>query len=196
MNFFKKQWEAFKQKSIWGKLSDLLFVALLAMLINSDGRIFLQRIVLETGIFGSFYENVDEEITPANWDFTFVDLEGNPHQLREFRGRPIFLNFWATWCPPCNAEIPSMIDLMASCEDQDLAFLLVTREPVPKVRAFLAKKNWDIPVYIGQLLPAMELNYSSLPTTFIINEDGRLVHESTGAKKWNDEEILQYFSCE
>jgi hypothetical protein len=74
-------------------------------------------------------------------------------------------------------------------------FLLVTREAPTKVRAFLDKKGWDIPVYTSGLLPAMELNYSSLPTTFIIDASGTLVHESTGAKKWDDDDVKEYFSC-
>jgi len=195
MGFFRKQWERFKAKSIWGKLSDVLFIALLAMLISSNGRVFLQRVVLETGLFGSFYENTHDEITEQNWNFQMTDRSGEVVFLEDFKGKTIFLNFWATWCPPCNAEIPSMIRLMESCTDDHVVFLLVTRETPDRVEPYLQKKGWDIPVYYAHALPMNELNYSSLPTTFVIDQELNLVHRSTGARKWDDEDTQEYFGC-
>lgn len=197
MNFFKKQWEQFKQKSLWGKFTDVLFIVLIFMVISSDGRIFLQRIVLETGLFGSFDENSNEAIAESNWQLNLTDLNGDQMNLAAFKGKKVFLNFWATWCPPCNAEIPSIVALMEACEaNENTAFVLVTNESPSRVRAFLEKKGLDLPVYFIREAPADELAYSSLPTTFVINEEGMLVHRSKGARKWNDDETLAYFGCE
>jgi thiol-disulfide isomerase/thioredoxin len=197
MNFFKKQWDQFKQKSLWGKFTDLLFVALIITVISSDGRIFLQRIVLETGLFGSFDENSNEVISDDNWQLPLMDLNGQQMNLAAFKGKKIFLNFWATWCPPCNAEIPSIVSLMDACKSNETtAFILVTNESPERVKAFLEKKGLDLPVYFIRQAPSNELAYSSLPTTFVINEEGKLVHRSKGARKWNDDETLSYFGCQ
>lgn len=188
MNFLKRQWEKFKQKTIWGKASDVFFILLLLAVLSNDGRIFLQQAILSTGLFGNMEENTHQPISEENWNWTLFDETGKRMPLKEIRGNKIFINTWATWCPPCNAEMPYIIELIK--ETPNTKYLFVTTEKPEKVKNHLTKKGWDIPVYYAAQLPIKELSYSSLPTTFIINEEGILIHRSEGMRKWNDEAIV------
>lgn len=188
MNFLKKQWEKFKAKSIWGKFSDLLFIAFIIILLNKDGRIFFQQMILNTGLFGNIEQNENTPISEANWYWSLIDENGNKVQLADFKGQKIFINTWATWCPPCNAEMPYIIELMKL--SPNTTFLFVTNENPEKVIPHLNKKDWDIPVFYNIQQPVEELAYQSLPTTFIIDENGVLIHKSAGMKKWNNQNVV------
>ena len=188
MNFLKNQWEKFKAKSIWGKFSDLLFIAVIIILLNKDGRIFFQQMILNTGLFGNIEQNENTPISEANWYWSLIDENGNKVQLADFKGQKIFINTWATWCPPCNAEMPYIIELMKL--SPSTTFLFVTNENPEKVIPHLNKKEWDIPVFYNIQQPVEELAYQSLPTTFIIDENGVLIHKSDGMKKWNNQNVV------
>jgi len=188
MNFLKNQWEKFKAKSIWGKFSDLLFIAFIIILLNKDGRIFFQQMILNTGLFGNIEQNENTPISEANWYWSLIDENGNKVQLADFKGQKIFINTWATWCPPCNAEMPYIIELMKL--SPNTTFLFVTNENPEKVIPHLHKKPWDIPVFYNIQQPVEELAYQSLPTTFIIDENGVLIHKSDGMKKWNNQNVV------
>lgn len=188
MNFLKNQWEKFKAKSIWGKFSDLLFLAFIIILLNKDGRIFFQQMILNTGLFGNIEQNENTPISEANWYWSLIDENGNKVQLADFKGQKIFINTWATWCPPCNAEMPYIIELMKL--SPNTTFLFVTNENPEKVIPHLHKKEWDIPVFYNIQQPVEELAYQSLPTTFIIDENGVLIHKSDGMKKWNNQNVV------
>ncbi|MDP4663039.1 MAG: TlpA family protein disulfide reductase [Salibacteraceae bacterium] len=184
MNFLKKYWERFKGKSIWGKSSDVFFLVFLIMMLTSDGRIFFQRMVLSTGFFGSYKasEPVPLSIDELHWQL--IDDQGKEVRFSSFIGKPVFLNFWATWCPPCNAEMPGIIDLKNELGDQ-ANFVFVTTESPEKVMAHLAANGWDIPVYFYQYIPSEALSSEALPTTIIINAKGEMVHKSKGMRQWN-----------
>lgn len=189
MNFFQKQWQRFKEKSLFGKLSDILFIVFIVLMLTSDGRIFFQRMMLKTGLFGSLDKNANTKILEDDWNMQLINAEGEFLTLEDLKGKPVFLNFWATWCPPCNAEMPSIIELMDKKAD-DVNFAFVTSEPRNKVEAHLAAKGWDIPVYYLQNYAGSKLQATSLPTTFIINQDGYLIHTSGGMRDWSDAEDL------
>jgi len=188
MNFVTKQWEKFKSKSIWGKASDILFIVLIIVMLNKDGRIFLQQMILNTGLFGNIEKNENSPISDENWHWSLIDETGKKVQLADFKGQKLFINTWATWCPPCNAEMPYIIDLMVLAPETK--FLFVTNENPEKVINHLDKKDWRIPVFYNLQQPVNELEYKSLPTTFIIDENGVLIHKSAGMKKWNNQNVI------
>ncbi|NQV51944.1 MAG: TlpA family protein disulfide reductase [Flavobacteriales bacterium] len=190
VNYLKKHWEKFKAKSRWSKFTDVLFLALIIMVLTKDGRILLQRGILMSGLFSNVEANAAVPVTEANWNWKVVDLDGDEHALSSFAGKPIFLNFWATWCPPCNAEMPYIVD-MADAMQENVVFIIASAEEPEKVKAFLADRGWDLPVYIIQSYPAAELQYTSLPTTFIIDATGTVVHRSEGMRKWTAESLSE-----
>lgn len=188
MKFLKTQWQKFLQKSLFAKFLDIVFYLLIVAILIPEGRVFLQQTILKTGLFGNIEKNKNIPISTENWNWKLADAKGNLHLLNDFKGQKIFINTWATWCPPCNAEMPYIIELMQITPK--VKFLFVTNEKPEKVDSHLAKKGWEIPVYYQVSSPQNELNYSSLPTTFIINEAGVLIHQSEGMKKWNSIDVI------
>lgn len=123
-------------------------------------------------------------------DFTLYDQYGKEHKLSDYRGKKVFLNFWATWCPPCRAEMPHIEDLYKEYEEnnKDIIILGVASPNVGKegdqqyIEDFLKENNYTFPVVFddGGML-SYQYGFSSLPSTLIIDEDGYVTKYVPGA---------------
>ncbi len=119
-------------------------------------------------------------------DFTVYDAEGTEVRLSDFRGKPVVINFWATWCPPCRAELP-YFDAACAAHGEDAVFLMVDltdgdRDTVESVRAFLDETGFAFPVYYDTELNAVyAYAVSSIPLTVLIDAQGRLVATHLGS---------------
>ena len=119
-------------------------------------------------------------------DFTVYDAAGNAVKLSDFRGKPVVLNFWASWCPPCKAEMP---DFQKEFEAQGnhVQFLIInmtdgTQETVATASAYVAQQGYTFPVYYDTASSAaMAYGIRSIPTTFFIDAQGYAVAQATGA---------------
>ena len=138
-------------------------------------------------------EATEESTLPMAPDFTVYDLEGNPVSLSDFRGKPVVVNFWASWCGPCQMEMPDFNEKYLALEGE-VAFLMVnmtdgSRETVETASAFIAGTEYAFPVfYDTDLDAAMAYSVYSLPTTFFIDAQGHAIAQATGAI---DAETLQ-----
>lgn len=119
-------------------------------------------------------------------DFTVYDIDGNSHKLSDFRGKPVVLNFWASWCGPCQMEMPDFQDKYLEL-GEDVQFLIVNmtdgyRETVQTASEFVAGKGYTFPVYYDTGSDAANTYGAySLPTTYFIDADGYAVAQATGA---------------
>jgi len=98
----------------------------------------------------------------------------------------VVVNFWATWCPPCVAELPSLVKLYADYGD-NVRFVLVNNEQPQKVSEFLKKKNYSVPVYFEKSRTPEVLRSKSIPATYILNKSGKIVVDEKGAANWDSE---------
>ena len=134
--------------------------------------------------------DTDEQFTISSQARTWqlYDMEGNQLSLESLNEKPIFLNFWATWCPPCIAELPGIAELRNKYKN-DVNFVLVSNESRAKVRAF-AKKNGfsELLFYQNKTVPNDFIS-QSIPTTFIINKKGVVVLSKKGVARWNSGSI-------
>ena len=118
-------------------------------------------------------------------DFTMLDMEGNEVKLSDFFGTPIVLNFWASWCPPCKAELPDFDDACKKYEGK-VTFLMVNltdgqRETVEVAKSYIASQGYTFPVYFDtKYEAAYTYGVSSIPQTYFINADGSLEARATG----------------
>ncbi len=118
---------------------------------------------------------------PKAPDFTLVSVEGDTIRLSDFRGQVVILDFWATWCPPCKAEIPSFIEIYNEYRDRGVVILGVALDQPAKVRKFYEDYQMNYPVVIGnRSLAARYGGITGIPTTFVIDPEGRIYRKYVG----------------
>lgn len=126
-------------------------------------------------------------------DFTLKTLKGDSVSLSQFRGKVVFLNFWATWCPPCRAELPSMSRLNEVFAGRDFVMLAVNVEQDKGiVEDFLKVRPHDFTVLLDPEGKAQSLyQVFRFPETFLIDKEGRIVERFLGARDWSAVEFLK-----
>ena len=137
-------------------------------------------------------ENEDDNLTEADFNLLVKDLEGNLVDMNNYKGKVIFLNFWATWCMPCVAELPS-IDKLYSQFKNDVVFLLISNESFEKVKTYHSKKGFEVPFHViddSGKIPNLYY-HESIPYTLIINKNGKIVKTSVGAEDWDDDDFIK-----
>ena len=129
-------------------------------------------------------------------DFTLSDLSGKPVSLSDFRGKVVIVNFWATWCPPCRAEMPSMEQLHRELVDEGLVMLAVNIEKTGRqtVPAFLAGSPHSFPILFDEK-EEVQKRYGvyKFPESFIIRKDGVIDDKVIGAIDWAHPQSIAYF---
>lgn len=122
----------------------------------------------------------EEENDYSAPDFTVMDAEGNAHKLSDFVGKPVILNFWASWCGPCKSEMPDFEEVYVEYKDR-IHFLMVNltdghQETVASAQKLITEKGYTFPVYFDTKLEAANAYYVySIPQTFFIDKEGNLV---------------------
>ena len=139
----------------------------------------------ETAAPGETTPETQESSNPAP-DFTVYDLEGNAHKLSDFRGKPVLLNFWASWCGPCQMEMPDFQKFYESHGDK-VSFVIVNltdgqQETVETASAFIEEKGYTFPVYYDtDIDAAMKYGVSAVPVSYFIDAEGNFVAWAQGA---------------
>lgn len=140
-------------------------------------------VVLTLAIVFTVYSNLNKDkitvlqVGDKAPDFVLVDMTGNEHRLSDYKGKGVFLNFWGTWCKPCATEMPAMDNQFNIYKDQGVQTLAINiGESDLKVNSFAKRFGLTFPIAIDRNKSVMELyNIDPLPTTFLINPDGRIV---------------------
>lgn len=124
--------------------------------------------------------------------FELMDLEGQPQTLADLRSKVVVLNFWATWCPPCREEMPSMQRAWEKVRDEGIVFLGVNvGEDADTVFLFLADYPVDFPLLLDVDANVIkQYPVTGLPTTYIIDPQGRITHRAVGGRDWADDQLL------
>ena len=198
MATLKKRFTKWKEnRSIWQKAGDILFWVLIILFLVPGPRkaivTNLNRVVLNIKVPRMIDEEKQEVLTDLDYNWTLAWAENEPFYFSNFRNEVVFLNFWATWCPPCVAEMSEIQELYKKYGNR-VAFMLVTSEKPDVVNAFMEKNQYQMPVFYLASEPPKALSFSAFPTTFIISRDGHVVSKKTGAANWNSkatEKILE-----
>ncbi|HEX2753197.1 MAG TPA: TlpA disulfide reductase family protein [Alphaproteobacteria bacterium] len=126
---------------------------------------------------------------------TFYDAAGNAVTLADFKGQVLLVNLWATWCPPCIAELPSLDLLQAKLRDAGLKVVAISmdRKPVAEVAAFLEARNVEqMDLYIDTDREiTLKWAYEALPASYLIDRDGRVLEIFMGPREWTKGDVFQ-----
>jgi len=147
-------------------------------------KVFFQRIFMGSPSMLA----AGERTQVSDYDWRIYDLEGDEINFNRSEESLVLLNFWATWCPPCVAELPSLQQLYNTYGNK-VDFYLLTAEEPEVVSSFLKKRGFDFPVYIQRFKGPDELEVQSIPTTYLIDKNGVILIEKTGAADWNSEKF-------
>lgn len=126
--------------------------------------------------------------------FQLEDLNGKTVSLKEFRGKVIVLNFWATWCAPCRAEMPSLENLYRNLKDKGLVIIGVSVDsPEKTVQSFVKERGITFPILLDKRKEVSFDDYGviGLPVTFLIDKKGIIVDKVFGERQWDSEEVKE-----
>jgi cytochrome c biogenesis protein CcmG/thiol:disulfide interchange protein DsbE len=143
-------------------------------------------------------EDIDDHV-PAPLDFVLKDVHGQDVGLADFRGKPVVVNFWATWCGPCKTEVPWFVEFAEKYKDQNLIILGVSvDDPVDDIRTFAEQYDVNYPMLVGLGHDDVAKAYDALlaiPVTWLIRPDGTVLAKVTGihGKDWFETKIQELF---
>lgn len=147
-------------------------------------------VVMAAGIITLFAMGRREQL-PAHTNVgEMTDVNGSPIRFEDFRGKVVFVNNWASWCPPCIAEMPTIHALKQKLKDKQVAFVMVSfDEDKGKATAFMRKKGYDFDVYF----PGSDYPFptSSIPATYILDRSGRVINEHIGMADYSRDEFVE-----
>ncbi len=126
-------------------------------------------------------------------DFELYDLDGNIHKLNDYKGQPVLLNFWATWCGPCRSEMPHLEEVYKKWKDDNLVFFAVNvGESSTDVTSFMDYFGFEMPVLMDSTkIVTRKYGVSGIPTTYFIDEDGIIQNRVVGA--FPDRETIEKY---
>ncbi len=176
------------------------------MLLRKPRRMLLAALVVVLGYGASFtwyhHDHFDAEASappesaPAP-EVTLNHLEGGIAHLSDYRGKWVLLNFWATWCEPCVAEMPSLEEFSKKFKSKNMVVLAVSvdRGGPDKVKNFVEQHGLTFEIFHDpESTASNRYGVNALPSTFVINPKGNIVSTAEGMREWNDPEIVAYFN--
>lgn len=133
----------------------------------------------------------------TNYGLGLKSIDGWNFDFNSAKDKVIFLNFWATWCGPCRAEMPSLQNLFDQIKDNpNILFFLVSRdEDRTKVKKFMDEYSYTMPVYFVEGELPVEFDSKAIPATFVINKNGEIVLNHIGVAKWDSKSFVDFIKA-
>ena len=166
------------------QFANIAFVVLIGLMIYPPTKVFFIRLISFPP--SAISKENQQQIQDTDWQLK--GLNTNNTNLNKLENNVVFVSFWATWCAPCVAEMPSMQKLFNDYKNQ-VTFLYVTNENWETVSEFYNKKKFEFPTYNQLTKTPEELKESTIPSTFIIDTSQKIIVKKRGAANWNSTEI-------
>lgn len=167
---------------------------LLLMLFNPGAKAWVLRQLLHTGLYTAEIKKEEKKTTdPVATNFSYRDAKGNEVSTEDLKGKVVFINFWASWCPPCRAEMPGLNQLFKEFEnDNRIVFLFLAEDDdVSKAKLYLQNNNFSIPLMQRTSTLPTSMYSGTLPTTIIIDQQGRMAFRHEGLAKYDSKGFVE-----
>ena len=186
--------------TISNALTAILLVFVILMLVSPTVKGVVIQGLMKIGFFQPDVSTENEKVPISKISqgektgVLFKDETGNVIDLSDFKGKVVFINFWATWCPPCIAEMPSINKLQEKFKDnKDFIILMVDADNKPdKSIKFMAKRNYNLKVFTPASQIPTEFLGNALPTTIILNKKGKTVFKHEGGADYTNQEFIKF----
>lgn len=174
--FLKKNW------------SNILFGALVVLMIIPQTRMPIQVFIQRLISFSPSETSEDKREILQDYKWPLTELNSQDIDFSQSKGQVAIVNFWATWCPPCVAEMPSFQKLYDDYGSK-VDFYFVTSEEPEKVQRFLDKNDYSLPTYLQSYQAPEQMQSRALPTTYVLSKEGEIVINETGTANWNSSKM-------
>jgi len=176
----------------------VLFIALLTFMLNPSAKAMMIRGLMTVGFFQPdlTHENTSKNVGTNLPQLALSDINGKQINLSELHGKVVFLNFWATWCPPCIAEMPAINQLHQKlAADKRIVFITVDVDGnLAKSAKFMKKHQLDLPLYQATSPISPDLLGNAIPTTIIFDKSGQVVFHHEGGADYANPKVAAYLS--
>ena len=182
----KKFYNAIRKNGI-----NLLFFGFLALVIVSPGvKSWILKQLVSIGLFNAeIKKEKSNDIVP----FSFISAEGKRATTDALKGKVVFINFWASWCPPCRAEMPSINELYKKLKDDERFVFILVNEDDDRLKAkeYLEHNHFILPVYYREEIVSDKIFKGALPTTIVIDKESKIVLKHEGIGGYDTDSFLQ-----
>lgn len=153
----------------------------------------LQKAILATGIIQPDIKKENTSIKEIDLNVALIDEQGMSMNLNDFEGKVLFINFWATWCPPCRAEMPGIQNLFEKVGTRNIEFVMISSDRDFQSAIDYKKKNgFTFPIYQLQGPLPVELESQVLPSTYVIDSGRHIVMTETGMAKYDSDKFVAF----
>jgi len=185
-----KKWQYIKKNGI----TILLVIVAVIMFVSPDAKSYVLRQLIATGLFNASIDDKEKvTATAASTDFDFADEKGIITNTASLRGKVVFINFWASWCPPCRAEFPAIEKLYTTFKDNPAVFFLSMNadNELATGKAYLEKEKFSMPIYVSAGNVPQAIYAGSLPTTIVLDKTGKIRYHHAGIANYASAKFIK-----
>ena len=181
-----------KKLTVSNLLNGLFAIVVITLLVSTPAKALLIEGLMKVGLFQPSIKHGEKAFAPA--DVVFENEKGRTIALSSLKGKVVFINFWATWCPPCIAEMPTINKLSDKLKDnKDIQFIMVDVDhDFSKSGPFMQQHHFNLPLYEAVNAIPDALLGQSIPTTVIIDKNGRVVFHHAGTANYGGDDMVAY----
>jgi thiol-disulfide isomerase/thioredoxin len=177
-------------------LTALIIVGLLKVTgLTGDVTYITQTVAMKAGILDVSPASESKADPKFDYAFTIKDLRGNKVSFDQYKGKVVFLNLWATWCGPCKAEMPGIHNLYVKMKGEPVEFVMLSIDKdkaLSKVESYVKNNSYTFPVFMPSGYLAEQLQVPSIPTTFVISKDGKIVMKEVGTRNYDTNKMIEF----
>lgn len=165
--------------------SNIIFIIVLGLILYPPSREWFQRQIA----FAPSIKEVEDTDKITSYDWELSGLNTEDINLNQLTNKVVFVNFWATWCPPCRAEMPTIQALYDDYKDK-IEFVFVTSENWGTVEKYFNEKGYNLPTYNSTSVPPKSFTETnSIPASYLIDREGNILINKTGAANWSNDKV-------